>query len=150
PMAAPPVQQEPLLEKDVAASPFRQFDAWYRHALEQALPEPTACTLATATRDGIPSARIVLLKGFDERGFVFFTNYASQKGRALATTARAPRVFFRPPPARQTRVVAPAAPVPPAESDAYFATRPRASQIGAWASAQSTPIASRADLEARA
>jgi pyridoxamine 5'-phosphate oxidase len=139
-----------LIETEVDPSPFRQFDTWYRYAIAQQVPEPTAMTLATSTRDGIPSARVVLLKAHDARGFVFYTNYSSLKGRDLAENPRASLVFFWPTLERQIRIVGAVAKVPAEESEAYFRTRPRASQIGAWASAQSSVLGSRADLEQRA
>jgi pyridoxamine 5'-phosphate oxidase len=138
-----------LTEADVDPSPFRQFDTWFRHALAENVPEPTAMTLATSTRDGLPSARIVLLKSHDARGFVFYTNYASQKARDLSENPRTSLVFFWPALERQIRIMGSVAKVSHEESEAYFRTRPRGSQLGAWASAQSAVIASRAELEAR-
>ena len=137
----------PLREADVDRSPFRQFDAWFRHAQGLAVPHVNAATLATSTRDGIPNARTVLLKGFDERGFVFYTNYESQKGRELAENPRASMVFFWPTLERQIRVVGAASKVSREESEAYFHTRPRGSQLGAWTSQQSHVIAGREVLE---
>jgi pyridoxamine 5'-phosphate oxidase len=138
-----------LTETDVDPSPFRQFDEWFRHAIAESVPEPTAMTLATSTRDGIPSARIVLLKSHDARGFVFYTNYASQKARDLAENPRAALVFFWPALERQIRITGSVARVAHEESAAYFRTRPRGSQLGATASAQSAVLANRAELEAR-
>jgi pyridoxamine 5'-phosphate oxidase len=129
------------------ASPFRQFDAWFREALASSPFDPTAMTLATVGPDGRPSARMVLLKSFDEQGFVFFTNYESRKGRELAQTPHAALVLHWPDMARQVRVEGSVTPTPAEESDAYFATRPRGSQLGAWASAQSRVIAGREALE---
>jgi pyridoxamine 5'-phosphate oxidase len=106
-------------------------------------------TVATATRDGQPSARMILLKGVDDRGFVFYTNLESRKGEELAANPQAALCFHWKSLGRQVRVEGPIEPVTAAEADAYFATRPRQSQIGAWASAQSRPVASRAVLEER-
>jgi pyridoxamine 5'-phosphate oxidase len=113
------------------------------------LPEPTAFTLATVDTDRRPSARIVLLKDVDERGFVFYTNHESRKGRELLATKRAALCFHWQPLVQQVRIEGTAAPVSDAEADAYFASRERGSQIGAWASIQSRTLARRADLEAR-
>lgn len=142
-------RQRGLSRRDLAPDPFEQFRRWFAEAEEVEPPEPNAMTLATATRDGRPSARMVLLKGVDERGFVFYTNYESRKGRELAENPWAALVFWWPHMARQVRVEGRVEKVSEAESDAYFRTRPRGSQIGAWASRQSTVIASRAELEAR-
>jgi pyridoxamine 5'-phosphate oxidase len=120
---------------------------WFKYAAEQ--PEPTACTLATSTRDGIPSARIVLLKGYDARGFVFYTNYESPKARDLTENPRAALVFFWPVLARQIRITGAVSRVTREETEGYFATRARGSQIGAWASRQSTVLESRNALESR-
>jgi pyridoxamine 5'-phosphate oxidase len=143
------VSEHPFDEASALAEPVQQFDLWFQRVLKAGLVEPNAVTLATTTRDGIPSARIVLLKGYDVRGFVVYTNYESQKGRELLENPRAALVFFWPTLARQVRVVGAVARIDEAESDAYFATRPRGSQIGAWASRQSTVIGARADLDAR-
>lgn len=112
------------------------------------LIEPTAFVLATVA-DGQPSARVLLLKGVDDAGFTFFTNYESRKGRELLAHPRAAMCFHWPPLEWQVRVEGAVAPVPPDESDAYFASRPRGSQLGAWASIQSRPIAHEGDLERR-
>jgi pyridoxamine 5'-phosphate oxidase len=136
-----------LDESGVAADPYRQFERWFAEAVKSQLIEPNAMTLATIDPDGRPAARIVLLKSFDERGFVFFTNYLSRKGRALAAQPDAALLFFWPDLERQVRIEGVAAPLEPAESAAYFSGRPRASQLGAWASPQSEPIAGRAALE---
>ena len=138
-----------LDENDVAPHPLRQFERWFGEAVKAELPEPNAMTLATVGADGRPSARVVLLKGFDDRGFVFFTNYASRKGRELAVRRAAALLFFWPELERQVRVEGAIAKVDAAESDAYFASRPRAARLGALASPQSEPIAGRAWLEAR-
>lgn len=117
---------------------FREiFEAARDH---EAIAEPTAMTLATATPEGRPSARTVLLKGYDERGFVFYTNTRSRKGRHLAVNPRAALTFFWPPLVRQILVEGDVEPVSDAEADAYFASRPRLSQAGAWASHQSEPL----------
>jgi pyridoxamine 5'-phosphate oxidase len=119
-------------------------------ALDRAvLPEPTAFALATADEQGRPSVRIVLLKDVDSRGFVFYTNFESRKGRELLATRRAALCFHWQPLEVQVRVEGPASPVSEAEADEYFGSRPRGSQIGAWASTQSRTLARRADLEAR-
>ncbi len=113
------------------------------------LPEPTAMMLATVGDDGQPSLRVVLLKGVDERGFVFYTNYQSRKGRELLAHPKTALCFHWQPLERQVRIEGDAQPVPPEEADAYFATRARLSQIGAWASKQSRPLASDAELDDR-
>jgi pyridoxamine 5'-phosphate oxidase len=136
-----------LLEKDLARDPFRQFEKWFQEAEAAKVPEPNACTLATAARDGRPSARIVLLKGVDGRGFVFYTNYESRKGRELDANPRATLLFPWVAMERQVIVEGPVSRVSREESEAYFHSRPRASQLGAWASPQSTVVASRAVLE---
>jgi pyridoxamine 5'-phosphate oxidase len=130
------------------AEPLGAMKLWLKEAEATGLPNPNAMTLATTDTDGSPSARIVLLKGLDERGAVFFTNYQSRKGEALAAEARAALLFHWDVINRQLRIEGRASKVSAEESDAYFAGRPRGSQIGAWASAQSQPIASRAALEA--
>jgi pyridoxamine 5'-phosphate oxidase len=136
-----------LAEKDLARDPFRQFEKWFQEAEASKLVEPNAMILASATRDGRPSARAVLLKGVDGRGFVFFTNYESRKGRELDTNPRASLVFpwfaFE----RQVIVEGPVAKVPREESESYFSSRPLPSQLAAWASAQSTIIPGRKALE---
>ncbi|HET8626117.1 MAG TPA: pyridoxamine 5'-phosphate oxidase [Thermomicrobiales bacterium] len=137
-----------LSEADVALDPFVQFDRWFRDVLASGGPEPTAMTVATATRDGRPSARMVLLKGVDERGFVFYTNYESRKGGELAENPRAALLFHWPQLQRQVRVTGTVARVAPEESDAYFRSRARGSRLGAWASHQSRVIPDRAALEA--
>lgn len=138
------------LDDDAAASdPLEQFAAWWREALAAEVAEPNAMTLATADACGRPSARIVLLKGFDERGFAFYTNYESRKGRDLAANPRAALVFFWVELERQVRIEGRVSQTTPAESDAYFASRPLGSRIGAIASRQSDVLASRAPLEAR-
>lgn len=134
----------------VDPDPILQFKAWMGEALSAQLPEPNAMTLATASADGKPSARIVLIKGVDERGFVFYTNYESRKGQDLAVNAQAALLFHWVELERQVRVDGRAEKLQSAESDAYFASRPLESRIGAWASDQSHEISSRAVLVARA
>ena len=146
-----------LADSDVAADPFVQFDRWLAEAIAAQVLEPTAMTLATVDAATRPSARIVLLKGLDlpassanasGRGFVWFTNYQSRKGRELASRADAALCFFWPELERQVRVEGCVEATSAEESDRYFASRPLASRIGAWASPQSEVIASRAQLEA--
>ena len=136
-----------LLEKDLARDPFRQFDQWFREAEGAKISEPNAMILATADADGRPSARTVLLKGIDGRGFVFFTNYESRKGRALAGNALATLVFPWIALERQVIVEGAVAKVPREESAAYFHSRPRASQLGAWVAQQSSILTGREPLE---
>ena len=138
-----------LDESHADADPIRQFARWWDEALKSQLPEPNAMTVATADASGRPSARTVLLKGFDERGFVFFTNYESRKGQELAANPHAALLFFWPELERQVRIDGEVERVEAAESDAYYRTRPLASRIGAWASPQSRVISSRAWLMAR-
>ncbi len=140
---------ETLDESAVDSDPMRQFNAWMEEALRAQVSEPTAMTLATVDARGRPSARIVLLKGADPRGFVFFTNYASRKGRELAARPAAALTFFWHELERQVRIEGAVEKVTAAESEAYFASRPLGSRIGAWASPQSERIESRAWLEAR-
>lgn len=142
-------QRAALDERDVDRDPFRQFARWFDEAVAAGASEPTAMTLATVDADGRPSARIVLLKGVDARGFAFYTNRESRKGRALAHDARAALLFFWVDLERQVRIEGTVELVADAEADAYFAGRPRASRLGAWASPQSAPIADRAALERR-
>jgi pyridoxamine 5'-phosphate oxidase len=139
----------PLDETGLPEDPLDLFGPWLDDAVASGLPEPTAMVLATVSPDGWPQARTVLLKGYDEEGLRFFTNTASDKGRALAATPRAALVFPWHALGRQVRVTGDVATVPPEEVVAYFATRPRDSQLGAWASPQSTVLASRAELDAR-
>jgi pyridoxamine 5'-phosphate oxidase len=139
----------PLLERELSADPVGQFAAWFRAAGEAGIRLPEAVVLATATPDGAPSARAVLLKGFDAAGFVFYTNYESRKGRELAANPRAALLFYWDPLGRQVRVEGRVAAVSPEESDAYFATRPLGSRLGALASPQSAVIDGRDDLERR-
>jgi len=134
-------------ELDLDLDPLRQFDRWFAEAREAGLAAPEAMTLATATPDGRPSARMVLLKAADERGFGFHTNYESRKGTELAANPRAALLFWWQPLGRQVRVEGVVARVPSAESEAYFRTRPLASRIAAWASPQSRPLPTRAELD---
>ena len=134
---------------DVAASPFTQFDSWFAEALKAEVPEPNAMTLATCDASGRPSARVVLIKGVDERGMVFFTNYQSRKGQDLAANNRAALLFFWPELERQIRIEGRVETVSAADSDEYYQSRPPLSRIGAWASPQSQILPSRTDLEAR-
>lgn len=136
-----------LTEENVSPDPFLQFERWFDAALQAGLPEPEAMTLATATQDGAPSARMVLLKGFDQRGFVFYTNYESRKGVELADNPRAALVFFWVELHRQIRIEGRVSRVSDQESDAYFQSRPRGSQIAAVASAQSRVLSSREELD---
>ncbi len=138
-----------LDEGDVDPDPIAQFSRWFDEALGSEIREPNAMTLATSSHDGVPSARVVLLKGFDARGFVFFTSYDSDKGRELAANARAALVFAWLDLERQVRISGDVARVTREETEAYFRTRPRPSQIAAWASAQSRPLGARGELEAR-
>ncbi len=141
--------REALDEGSVAANPFQQFDRWLQGALRAEIPEPTAMTLATVNEAGQPSARVVLLKGVSDQQFVFYTNYESRKGQELLAQPRAALVFFWPELERQVRIEGTVYPVAAEVSDAYFASRPRGSQIGAWVSPQSQPIADRSELSAR-
>ena len=136
-----------LLEKDLAKNPFRQFETWFAEAEAAKVAEPNAMTLATADRAGKPSARTVLLKAVDGRGFVFYTNYESRKGRELADNVQAALVFPWITMERQVIVEGPVARVSREEAEVYFHSRPRASQLAAWASPQSTVVAGRPVLE---
>ncbi|AFY90347.1 pyridoxamine 5'-phosphate oxidase [Chroococcidiopsis thermalis] len=142
-------QLEGLQETDVDPNPLRQFQIWFDRALSAQIPEPNAMTLATATTDAIPSARIVLLKGFDERGFVFYTNYQSHKGQELTTNPHAALVFWWAELERQVRIEGRVEQVSAQESDEYYRSRPLNSRLGAWASEQSQVVESRAALEQR-
>jgi pyridoxamine 5'-phosphate oxidase len=138
-----------LKESDADPDPIEQFRRWFDEAIAADLHEPNAMTLATATPDGRPSARIVLLKGFDGRGFVFYTNYEGRKGGELAANPRAAIVFYWAEFQRQVRIEGRVSRVADRESDAYFAGRPRGSQLGAWASEQSRTVRDRGVLEER-
>lgn len=136
-----------LTEKDLAKDPFRQFEKWFQEAEAAKIHEPNAMTLATATREGRPSARTVLLKGVDGRGFLFFSNYESRKGRELDGNPRAALVFPWLVLERQIIVEGTVTKVAREENEAYFHSRPRGSQLGAWCSQQSALIAGRSVLE---
>jgi len=136
-----------LAERDLHKNPFEQFRIWFEQAQSAKLTEPNAMTLATSTPDGIPSARIVLLKHFDEEGFVFSTNYESQKGEELEENPNVALVFYWAELERQVRITGFAEKTSREESEKYFATRPRESQLGAWASEQSTVVPGRKFLE---
>jgi pyridoxamine 5'-phosphate oxidase len=129
--------------------PFEQFGLWFADAESSEPNDPNAMTLATVGADGRPSARMVLLKGFDRRGFVFYTNLGSRKARELAANPQVALLFHWKTRRRQVRVEGAVEPVSAEEADAYFATRPRTAQIGAWASKQSQPLLGRFELEAR-
>ena len=133
----------------MASDPFRLFDEWFAEARTSEPNDPEAMTLATAGAGGRPSARVVLLKGHGPNGFIFYTNQRSRKGKELAANRNAALLFHWKSLRRQIRIEGPVSPVLDAEADAYFATRSRDSQLGAWASDQSQPLASRAEFEAR-
>jgi pyridoxamine 5'-phosphate oxidase len=141
--------QAGLDRADVLPNPIDQFQQWFDAALSANLPEPNAMHLATVSADGRPAGRVVLLKGVSQAGFVFYTNYDSRKGQELTTNPVAALTFFYPELERQIRIEGHAERVSDAESDAYFASRPRGSQIGAWVSHQSTVIENRDVLEIR-
>ena len=136
-----------LSEEDVEPDPIRQFERWFADAVSARVPEPNAMTLATATRDGVPSARIVLLKGVDTNGFAFYTDYRSRKAAELTENPLAALTFLWKEIERQVRVTGSVSRATTEESEAYFRTRPPGSRLGAWASQQSAVIPSRAELE---
>jgi pyridoxamine 5'-phosphate oxidase len=138
-----------LAEASAAADPLEQFARWMQDAIDAGLPEPNAMVVATVTDDGVPNARTMLLKGVDEQGFAFFTNLGSRKAAELAANPRAALVFPWHALSRQVRVTGAVSAIDRAEAADYFASRPRESQLGAWASPQSTVIGSRDDLDAR-
>lgn len=138
-----------LHENDVDTNPFVQFKRWFDEARSSQLPEPNAMTLATTTQEGQPSARIVLLKDFDARGFVFYTNYNSHKGQELAENPQAALVFWWAELERQVRICGHVEKVSDTESDTYYYSRPISSRLGAWASEQSEVIENREVLEQR-
>ena len=138
-----------LTESDVDPDPIRQFDRWFADAVSAQVPEPNAMTLATASRDGVPAGRIVLLKGVDARGFVFYTDYRSRKAAELTENPLAALTFLWKEIERQVRISGAVSRASAAESEAYFRTRPAGSRLGAWASQQSAVIANRAELEDR-
>ena len=140
---------ERLYEHNINPNPFQQFSIRFKEALSAKLPEPNAMTIATSTSDGKPSARIVLLKNFDERGFVFYTNYLSRKGLELTNNPQTELVFWWADLERQVRIYGRVKQVSDEESDEYFYSRPLNSRLGAWASEQSQVIASREILEQR-
>ena len=142
-------RERALRREDLLDDPIRQFMAWYSEAQAEGLPLPEACAVATASGSGRPSARMVLMKDVDERGFVFSSSYASRKARDLAENARAALLFYWHALGRQVRVEGSAERVAPGESDGIFLARPRESRISALASRQSEPLASREELEAR-
>ncbi|MDY6941605.1 MAG: pyridoxamine 5'-phosphate oxidase [Pseudomonadota bacterium] len=135
-----------LNERNAPKDPFILFTQWYAMSQTLGLSEPTAMTVVTVDTAGQPSARVVLLKEYDSRGFVFFTNYNSRKGSDICDNAKCALLFYWGPVARQIRIEGVIEKVDPAESDTYFATRPRNSQLGAWASPQSQPIENRRQL----
>ncbi|MER3523243.1 MAG: pyridoxamine 5'-phosphate oxidase [Ignavibacteria bacterium] len=141
--------QRSLMEQDVAPDPIAQFRVWFDEAWLAGVPDAHAMTLATSTRSGDVSARVVFLKGFDERGFCFYTNYRSRKGRELEENPRAALVFFWQPLERQVRIEGTVSKLTEQESDEYFHSRPVASQIGALVSAQSSVIPHRTFLDER-
>jgi pyridoxamine 5'-phosphate oxidase len=143
-------ERDTLTDDRAAGDPLDQFGRWMQEALDAGVPEPNAMTVATVGADGRPSSRVVLIKGFDAEGIVWYTNYESRKGRELAGTPFAALQFHWVELERVVRIEGRVERVPEAESDAYFASRPLASRIGAWASDQSRPIAGRAVLVARA
>ena len=141
--------RESLDEADVARDPIMQFSRWFQEALNSGFAQPNAMSLATADTAGRPSVRIVLLKGFDDRGFTFFTNYASRKGRELADNPRAALLFHWVELERQVRIEGSIGKVTAEESDEYYVSRPLGSRLGAWASVQSSVLAHREALEAK-
>ena len=142
-------REDVLLKSALSGSPIVQFNQWMQEALASGIHQPNAMTLATSSKEGRPSARILLLKEVTEEGFVFFTNYESQKSEELGANPYAALVFLWLPVSRQIRVEGTVSRVEQSVSDSYFSTRPRASQIGAWASNQSSRVENRAELEER-
>jgi len=140
---------ENLNEEEIDKNPFIQFKVWFNQSVAAQLPEPNAMTLATCTPDGKPSARMVLLKDIDERGFVLFTNYKSQKGQEISVNPHAALVFWWAELERQVRIVGTVEKISSAQSDSYFEVRPPFSRLGAWASNQSEVISSRDVLESQ-
>jgi pyridoxamine 5'-phosphate oxidase len=138
-----------LMETDVNTDPIAQFSVWWQEAVNSNIDEVNAMTLATATKEGIPSARIVLLKGYTDAGFMFYTNYQSTKAKEMEDNPRVALILFWKELERQVRVQGLVKKVSEEESDAYFSTRPEKSKIGAWASPQSTVIQNRIALEER-
>jgi len=144
-----PSADRPLRRRDLDPDPLRQFARWCAEAEGLGIRYPNAMAVATSTPDGIPSVRMVLLRGYDQRGFVFFTNYESQKGRDLSVNPHAALLFYWEPLERQVRISGRVERLSEEESDEYFSSRPYGSQLSAWASRQSEPIAGRALLEGR-
>jgi len=142
-------QLKSLSESDVASEPIKQFSIWWDEAISAEIDEVNAMTLSTIRTDGAPSSRIVLLKGYDEGGFVFFTNYESNKGKQINHNSSVALLFFWKELERQVRIQGVCHRISAAESDAYFHSRPAGSQLGAWASPQSQVIEAREILEAR-
>ncbi len=138
---------DPLRQEDMDLDPLVEFQRWFAAAIEREPFEANAMTLATCDSQGKPSARVVLLKELDARGFVFFSNYLSRKGQEMAANPQASLVFYWPQQHRQVRVEGVVERLPEADSDSYFESRPRGSRLGAWASQQSQPLASREALE---
>ena len=138
---------ETLLETAIASHPIQQFDKWWQQAIDSQVDEANAMTLATASSDGMPSARIVLLKGFNQEGFVFFTNYKSYKGLQLEENPKACLVFFWKELERQVRIIGLVNKISEQDSDEYFHSRPLGSQVGAWTSPQSHVIPNRSWLD---
>ena len=142
-------KQQSLSEKDIDKSPFKQFEKWWNEATHAAIDEVNAMTLATASATGLPAARIVLLKGFDANGFAFYTNYLSRKGKELTKNPNAAIVFFWGELERQVRIEGTIEKLSKEQSERYFHSRPKLSQIGALASPQSQEIAGRDELETK-
>ena len=140
-------KRESFSEKDAASNPFLQFDKWWKEALDSLIDEVNAMTLATADNHGKPSARIVLLKNYDDRGFVFFTNYSSRKGREIDENPQATLLFFWKELERQVRIEGTITKIDDKESDEYYYSRPLGSRIGAWASPQSQVVNDRSVIE---
>lgn len=140
-------QLKSLAESEVAKDPFAQFSVWWEEAVQSSIVEVNAMALSTASPEGRPSSRIVLLKGFNEEGFVFFTNYTSDKGRQMEQNQYVSLLFFWKELERQVRIEGTVSTIAPEESDAYFNSRPIGSRLGAWASPQSQKIADRAILD---
>jgi pyridoxamine 5'-phosphate oxidase len=144
----PDVVTDPTLSAQ-ACDPFALFATWFASAQDSEPNDPNAMTLASCTADGVPSARIVLMKGYDERGFAFYTNKESRKGAELTTNPRAALLFHWKSLRRQVRIEGSVEEVSDEEADTYYASRPRVSRLGAWASTQSRPLPERAELERR-
>ena len=148
-MSSEDLRARPLVEAELERDPLRQFARWFQEIRASGRPLPEAMALATADEDGRPSVRMVLLKGFDERGFVFFSGYESRKGRELAANPRAALCFYWHEPGRQVRLEGPVERLGERESEQYFASRPLGSRLSAAASPQSEVVASREELESR-